>query len=349
MPAGRVYAIGVMLGLIAHVGYGHANEIHTGGESGAYHSVFCPLLQSELSRLGSAYSCEQSAGTGANVELIARYPTHFAFGQLDAFALESRKFGGEQRFNIVRAGDVSECVFSVTRNKSLTNYGQIAVNADRLRFVLPPEESGSARTFRYMQGLDRDGLGKADNVSNALDTDDAIRGALADNAAVTFFVQFPDPKNERFQMIRRLGGHIVPVLDKTLLNRKINGETVYSAQETAIRQDRWLRFGPRVVTACTPMIIFTGADRRIASLQVRAAHQRLVEQVAGLPAHRLVPQAGPFADVLKQTTNLSSQLLFQFVRVSSNARERALPFVERAYRSARRSIDEMILKARPQP
>ncbi len=349
MPARIALLVLATIGVIAHAELLRANEIHTGGENGAYHSVFCPLLQARLSEIGSDYSCETSAGTAANVERIARYPTHFAFGQLDAFALESRAFGGSQRFQIVRSGDVRECVFAVTRNKALTNFGQIAVNADRLRFVLPPVDSGSARTFRFLQTLDEDGLGRARNVTNALDTDDAIRGALADNSAVTMFVQFPDPTNERFKMVRRLGGHIVPVVDKALLASKIAGETIYYAQETNIRQDRWLRFGPRVVTACTPMILFTGAERRIGSLQARLAHQQIVEKLKALPAKRVVPPTGPFARLLKETRVLSSRALNQFLRISSDARERALPFMERAYRSARRGIQEMIIKARPQP
>lgn len=326
-----------------------AVQVHTGGENGAYHSVFCPLVLSKLEALGSPHTCSISAGTAANVRRVARNPDHFAFGQLDAFALESRLFGGSRRFSVVRADDVRECVFAVTRNRRLTNYGQIAVNADRLKFVLPAQRSGSARTFEFLQSLDANGLGRARNVSNAADTDDALREALADDSSVTFFVQFPDPQNERFRMIRRLGGHIIPVLDERMLSQKVNGLRVYYAQETEIEQQRWLRAGQRVVTVCTPMILFTGDGRRILSRDVRQTHSRLVGGLSRAPKAELVPREGPFARLALRTRELSREAQFYFIRLSNRAREGALPFMERAYRSAQRGIHEMILKARRQP
>ena len=326
-----------------------ASRVHTGGENGAYHSVFCPLVLNRLDVLGSPHICSTSAGTAANVSRVARNPDQFAFGQLDVFALESRRYGGARRFSIVRADDVRECVFAVTRNKALTNYGQIAVNADRLRFVLPSRRSGSARTFAFLQDLDPEGLGKASRVSFAPDTDDALREALSDESAVTFFVQFPDPKNERFRMIRRLGGHIIPVLDEAMLRQRVAGRRVYFAQETELEQQRWLRVGKRVVTICTPMVLFTGDSRRINVNDVREVHRRLVNGLQRAPKAELIPRAGPFARLAVRTRELSQEAQYYFFRLSNDARERALPFIERAYRSARRSINEMILKARREP
>ncbi len=323
-------------------------QIHTAGVTGAYHSVFCPLVKQRLGDLGAQYNCMTSPGSAANVERIARQPSHFAFSQLDVFALESPRFGGPSRFQIVRSGDVRECVFAVSRNKSVTNFGQIAVNADRLKFVLPPVDSGSARTFRFLQDLDPEGLARARDIVHTLDTDDAIRSALSDKSVVAFFVQFPDPDNERFKMVRRLGLHIIPVIDQRLFARKIGGRNVYFAQRTRIRQAQWLRVGPRVVTACTPLILFTGAERRVRSLSGRAEQREAVARLKGLAAQQFVPATGPFARLVKETGALSTQALGHFLRISNDARERALPFVERAYRSARRGIREMILKARPQ-
>ena len=165
-------------------------------------------------------------------------------------------------FEIIRSDDVRECVFAVTRNRNYTNFGEIAVNADRLRFILPPKASGSAKTFDYLSKIDPDGLGQARNVINATDTDEAIRMALSDENAVSFFVQFPDPSNERFRNIRELNGHLVPVIDSIILRQKIDGRTVYFAKETQISQLKWLNLGRRVVTVCTPMIVFTGATEQ---------------------------------------------------------------------------------------
>ena len=62
-----------------------------------------------------------------------------------------------------------------------------------------------------------------------------------------------------------------------------------------------------------------------------------------------IPETGPFARLSKQTKILSSEALNKFMMFSKNARERARPFFERAYRSAERAVNDMILKARPQP
>ncbi len=124
-------------------------EINTGGESGAYHSTFCPALVNQLNRLGKPSDCVSSAGSGENLRRVARNPRELGYGQLDVFALEAERYGGEEAFEIIRSDDVRECVFAVTRNRSYTNFGEIAVNADRLRFILPPEASGSAKTFEY--------------------------------------------------------------------------------------------------------------------------------------------------------------------------------------------------------
>ena len=46
-----------------------AAEINTGGESGAYHSTFCPALVNQLNRLGQPSDCVRSAGSGENLRL----------------------------------------------------------------------------------------------------------------------------------------------------------------------------------------------------------------------------------------------------------------------------------------
>ena len=124
-----------------------AAQINTGDASGAYYSTFCPSIVKQLDLLGKPSECLASNGTGDNLRRVARNPDELGYGQLDVYALEAEKYGGGKAFELIRSDDVRECVFAVTRNKSYTNYGQIAVNADRLRFILPPKDSGSAKTF----------------------------------------------------------------------------------------------------------------------------------------------------------------------------------------------------------
>ncbi|MGI9475592.1 MAG: hypothetical protein ACR2PI_02735 [Hyphomicrobiaceae bacterium] len=323
-----------------------AAQINTGDASGAYYSTFCPSLVKQLDQLGRPSECLVSNGTGDNLRRVARNPDELGYGQLDVYALEAEKYGGGTAFELVRSDDVRECVFAVTRNKSYTNYGQIAVNADRLRFILPPKDSGSAKTFEYLGKID-DQLGQARDVINAETTDEAIERTLKDDNAVTFFVQFPDPSNKRFRRIRQLGGHIVPVIDSVILRQKVDDQTVYFAQETSISQLKWLNLGKRVVTVCTPLVLFTGAGERITSQQKRAEHRQLVLNIRSMRRKELIPEESPIAKILNKTRQLSTRARYHFQELSLNARERARPFLDRMYRGAGHMVRLMIMKARP--
>ncbi|MCB1511601.1 MAG: hypothetical protein KDJ36_11930 [Hyphomicrobiaceae bacterium] len=326
-----------------------AADIHTGGATGAYHSTFCPLLKKRLAGFGANYDCKTSLGSAENLRNVIQNPADFAFTQLDVFALESRRLGGDRALSVVRSDDARECVFAVTRNKDLTNYGELAVNADRLQFILPPRSSGSASTFDFLSSIDPTGLGRARRVRHAADTDEAIRQALSDENTVTFFVQFPDPSNERFRLIERLGGHLVPIVDGLILEQRVGGEQIYFAQETRIEQRRWLRAGRTVVTACTPIALISGNSNRIPGADSRLAHRQLIENIRTLPAADLLPQGSVVARLAKQTRLASARVQEHFLILSRNARERARPFVTRMYRIARDGIRTMIRKAQPQP
>ncbi|MFT5511315.1 MAG: hypothetical protein ACI89J_004416 [Hyphomicrobiaceae bacterium] len=324
-----------------------AAQINTGGAKGAYHSTFCPSLVKQLDLLGKPSECLSSDGTGDNIRRVANNPDELGYGQLDVYALETPKYGGTRAFEMIRSDDVRECVFAVTRNKKYTNYGEIAVNADKLRIVLPPKSSGSAKTFEYLSKIDPDGLGQAKDVINADSTDNAIELALKNHNAVAFFVQFPDPSNERFRRIRQLSGHIVPVIDSVILRQKVDDQAIYFAQETSISQLKWLNLGRRVVTVCTPLVLFTGANRRITSREQRPPHRQLVLNIRNMRSTDLIPEASPIAKVLKKTRQLSARARFHFQELSLNARERARPFFDRMYRGAGHMVQLMIMKARP--
>ena len=72
-------------------------EINTGGNTGAYHTTFCPTLINQLNLLGKPSECVTSAGTGENLQRVARNPEELGYGQLDVFALEAERFGGRTR------------------------------------------------------------------------------------------------------------------------------------------------------------------------------------------------------------------------------------------------------------
>lgn len=313
-------------------------RINSGGETGAYHSQFCPELGRRLSEAGFSSSCNTSEGTTENMQRTAENPAQIGYGQLDVLALKAKQFGGSDNFRRLRVDDVRECIFAVTKEKGLDSYGEVAVRADELRIILPPERSGSAATFEYLKEIDPYGIGRARDVIYAANTDEAIRIALNSDNTIALFVQFPDPDNPRFQLVREKGGHIIPVIDRTILNQRIDGLHVYFAQETQVENANWLSSGTKVVTACTPLVVFTGRNNAITDAALRDAHRRMTDIVTTLRGDVLMPESSIFAKVLKRTRELTATSAERFVEISEQAREKAAPLFEKAREAARKAV-----------
>lgn len=312
--------------------------INTGGETGAYHHEFCPALSQRLAEAGFQSTCKPSAGTTENMQRVATNPDELGYGQLDVLALKAKQYGGASNFQRLRLDDVRECIFAVTKQKDIENYGQVAVRADELRFVLPPQGSGSAATFEYLKSIDPYGIGRAHDLIHAANTDEAITIALNSENAVALFVQFPDPDNPRFKLISKNGGHIIPVIDRTILEQSIDGTDVYFAQETQVKNAGWISSGTKVVTACTPLAVFTGQSSAISDDTRRQNHERMAKIVKGLRGDVLMPEASIFAKVLKRTRELTATGAEKFVAISEQAREKAAPLFEKAREAARKAV-----------
>jgi hypothetical protein len=322
-------------------GPGAANRIHTGGETGAYHRDFCPALTREMATMGQPYTCTPSTGTRENMQRVRSNPRELGFGQLDVFALDTRGPNGAG-LQIVRQDDARECVFAVTRNREITSYGELSAYASTSRFFLPPLASGSVGTFQYLRTLDKYGLGRLSGnaITHAQGVDEAIRAALSRDDGVAFFVQYPDPDNERFKLVRDLGGHFVPVLDNTLLDQTVNGRAVYYAQDTRIangrlsseRSDtsgRRTELGGRVTTACTPIVLFSAASARVSDSAERRLHSDMVTSVKDLPRDVVLPRQSPLRQAMEKTRELTAEGRQRFLAYSQRARDRALPFFQR--------------------
>jgi hypothetical protein len=309
-----------------------ANRIHTGGETGAYHRDFCPALARELTTMGTPYTCTTSSGTRENMERVRATPREFGFGQLDVFALETSSTSAANAFQIVRRDDARECVFAVTRNREITSYGELAAYAGSMKFFLPPQGSGSAGTFQFLRNVDRNGLGRVANSAVSYvsaGTDDAIRAALNRDDGIAFFVQYPDPDNERFKLVRDLGGHFVPVIDRTILNQMVGGQSVYFGQDTRIQNGRRLEMGSRVTTACTPIVLFSGDPARVRDQTERRQHTELLTSVKSMPTDTILPRTSPLRMAMQRTRELTAEGRERFLAYSNRARDRALPFIER--------------------
>jgi hypothetical protein len=330
-------AIAALAGLALTAG---ANQINTGSESGAYNASFCPALVGQLKLAQFDYRCVASVGTRENMERVLANPRQLAYGQLDVFALESRQLNAQGALTIVRQDDVRECVFAVTRNKDITNFGELAANAGRLRFILPPAGSGSAGTFAFLRSIDADGLGKAKPAINAASADEAIREALAADDTVSLFVEFADPDSARFELVRKLGGHVVPVIDRTILREEIAGKKIYFAQETQVENAQWVKSGRKIVTACTPLVVFTGAPERVQGEQARKDHADLVRTVADFKSGSLLPEETLFQRLLKRTKELSASGTEKMLEATEQAREKAKPYTDKALDAAKEAGDQ---------
>jgi len=323
-----------------------AGQIHTGGATGAYNGDFCPPLSTELGKAKFSYKCSPSRGSTDNLAKVKQAPQDMGFSQFDVFALSVAKERPQTPFHLIRSDLVRECLFMVTRDKTLANYGDIAARASELKFVLPPVGSGSASTFDFLQEIDPDGLGLASNISHADSTDAALKSALeADSNTVTLFVQFPDPSNERFKLINDSKGFFVPVIDRQILRQQVDEQKIYFAQETEVSNPKFWKKGKKVVTACTPMVLFTGNPDNMSG-DKRLDHKDLISTVNSLSTEQLLPKQGFFAKYWKKTKAMSASAVAKTIEASEKAREKAAPMLEKAKEKAKELKDKTVEKAR---
>ncbi|MBO0740244.1 MAG: hypothetical protein J2P51_02310 [Hyphomicrobiaceae bacterium] len=317
-----------------------ASQINTGASAGAYEASFCPVLSQQLKLAQFDYRCTPSTGTRENMERVLANPRQLGYGQLDAFTLESRQMNAATALTVVRQDDVRECLFAVTRNKDITNWGELAAAAGGLRFILPPANSGSVGTFQFLRSIDRDGLGRAKTVTHAGSAEEAIRETLSADDTVSLFVEFADPEGEHFGLVGKLGGHIVPVIDRTILRQEMGGKKIYFAQETQVEEWQWTKSGKKVVTACTPLVVFTGAPDRVQGEQARKDHEDLIRTVSALKSGSLVPEESLFQRLVKRTKELSATSTEKMLEATEQAREKAKPYTDKAMDAAKEATEQ---------
>ncbi|MEL6746501.1 MAG: hypothetical protein AAFO79_01605 [Pseudomonadota bacterium] len=341
----KVAAAGVA-GLLAcaAVGAAQANQINTGGVNGAYFSNFCPPVSERLKQSQLDYACNPTAGSRENIERIADNPSEIGFAQADIYLLESQ-IAGAEKFQILRNDIARECLFIVTKNQEITSFGEVSALAEYVNFVLPPEQSGSAATFELLRQIDPNGLGKARNVTYARSTDEALDAALSQDDTFTLFVQFPNGNNPRFKKIAEQKGAVVPVLDRAILRQEVRGEKIYFAQQTEIENPKFVREAREVVTACTPIVLFTGASNLIEDDEARRDHQDLVRTVKAIPADDLRPQESFFRRMLRKARELSSKSVTKALDLAEEAREKAGPLIAETRKRAGEITNQAIDKA----
>jgi hypothetical protein len=317
-----------------------ADKIHTGAETGVYHSRLCPLLQAQLAKSQLTYACTPSSGSNETLTRITADPRHIGYSQLDVLALEIEKGGAKDRFIVARADDTRECLFLATRNKQFSAYGDIQAYAHTLRFILPPKESGAAATFAFLQKIDADGLGKAKSVTYAASADDAVRQALSAEDTLALFVQVPDPTTAIFKTVDEGSGQLIPVIDRTILRQQIGGQKVYFAEETEVSHARWVKSGKTVVTACTPVAVVTGDPTRIDGDKARQEHKDVIATIQKMKAEDLLPQQNMLQRMLKRTKELSALSTEKLMDMSEKARVAAGPALDKAKEATEKAYEK---------
>ena len=323
------------------IGTVHAGQINTSAVSSAYHASFCPLLADRLRLARFDYRCEPSTGTRETISRVAANPRQLGYARLDVFAFESRRLDARHTLVVAREDDVRACVLAVTRNGQVTNWGELSAYAASLRFILPPADSGTAATFAYLQSIAPGGLAQAKTVLHAPSTEDAIRQALSADDTVSFVVLFPDPENRLLDLVHANKGHVVPVIDRAILRQQIGGKKIYYAHEIEIESPSWTKPARKAATACTPLIVFTGAPTLLAAEQARKDHEDLIRTVASFKPAELLPETSSFQRALERTRELSAAAAQRTLDLTEEARAKAKPLADKAVEKAREAGDQV--------
>ena len=317
-----------------------ADRINTGEATGAYQTAFCPKLEAELAKAKFEFKCEPSKGALDNIARVLADPRQVGFTQLDILALDRQQRSGPSPFHLARVDDARECVFAVTRAKEIMAYGDLAGAAAKLRFFLPPQESGSAATFAFIKSIDPEGLGRAASLKHAASAEEAIGLALSAEDTVALFVEFPDPDSARFKLVADLGGHFVPVIDRAILRPQVDGRKIYFADETLVANAGWLKGGDKVVTACTPMVVFTGAAERVVGGRAAQDHRDLIATLTAMKPEVLRAPEGALTRLWRRTRELTGESVESMLKLSEDARERARPYYDKGKEAAGRAVEE---------
>lgn len=302
--------------------------INTGGPQGAYHSLFCPPVAAALQQAYfTGYACTPSRGTVENIERSLATPPMIGFAQLDVFALEASRRPAEFANLVVIRQDIAcEGLWMVTRNESLSNYGEVLALARRIPFILPAQGSGAAASFAFLMQGDPEGLGRVapGNIRHLADATAVINAvATASDGAVGFFVQFADPQNANIRLMAEKNLRIIPVVSREILRSRVAEQSVYEVRTFTLGGGGIFARPRELTTACTPVAVFGGTPEAVARFGKggTADDQReLIERVRAVPAARLLPQEDRVARLISGARRLSAQAAEEMANAADAAK-----------------------------
>lgn len=280
-----------------------AQKIYAGSASGSYTNDFCPQVEKVVKAQYFEHQCTTSEGSADNVAKVLANPTDAALGQFDVVAEAVDEHPG--KLAMVNPNIGLECLYAVTNDSHVENLRGLS---PRMPVALPSTKSGSAATFKYLQSLD-EGLAQMRNIKNYDSALDAVNAVAGGDAALAFFVQFPNTKNQVFQTINDKNLRFVPVINRQILRREVSGEQVYQPQEVVVTPAGLLgslmgEQPKKIVTTCMPVVLFTGDPSQFPEGSVeRQDQQDLVKQLAKTQP----PSTGDWKDIFNNAVSVSKE------------------------------------------
>lgn len=281
-------------------------RIHAGSETGSYTNDFCPQVERALRAEFFEHTCTTSQGSSENIERVQQNPHDVGIGQFDVVAEAADN--NPNTFAFVNPGIGVECLYAVTREANIENLSGLS---PRMPVALPGEQSGSTTTFRFLQTLD-ESLASMRNVSYYESAIEAVRAVVNGDAALAFFVQFPNTDNPVFQTINNNNLSFVPVVNRQILRREVGGQNVYQPQEVVVTPGGFFGFGSptTVLTTCMPMVLFTGDPELFEEGSVERQDQ--VDLLAQL-AETQAPTTGNWTNIFRNAVDVSQERIQSFL------------------------------------
>lgn len=216
----------------------------------------------------------------------------------------------------------------VTKNPKLQSFGDILGYARRTTFVIGGENSGSAASFKFLQSIDPDGLGRAGNDRYPLkyvsDTTTMLNTiAAGDSSAVGFFVQFADPENTNIKRMMEAGLTVIPVVSREIAGAKVAGQELYSIQSFSLIAGGFISSGTEKVTACTPVAIITGNPEAQSDKNVKDDQKDLITAIRQVPSEALLPQDTRLAKLMRGAKRLGAGALTEMLAAADKAKKAA--------------------------
>lgn len=295
--------------------------IYTGGQAGAYHSLFCPPIPGALEAAQfPGYQCTPSAGTLDNIKRVLESPTSIGFAQLDVYAKEAAARPDDFKKLVVIRQLACEGLWIVTKNPRISSYGQVLGLAKRLPFIVPPAGSGAAASFDFLRSIDPEGLGRASNVRPVKDATTVINTVAAStDGSVGFFVQFADPDNANIKLMLEKGLKAIPVMSREIVRTKVGDQEVYQVQ--TFQLENGFFSSKSATTACTPVVIFTGTPESQTGRNDIENQQDLIKEVRSLSDADFLPKEGRVASLIKGAKRLAGKGLDEALGAVEAARK----------------------------